>query len=165
MMKSFQTVALFFLICVPILASNPGDSAAVNVGDESFSFKRDAALGVGLFAGPFSGAWVSLRFYGSIIGSQFTGYFVTSGKGESSGSAGYQVLIPIKSYDHFRFMGTAGVAYFSDADSKFRFGAGVISEWLNWSRLGLSLGLDIITIYDDGTILVPFVSGGLHIYF
>ena len=167
-MKSFQLLALLLLMCLPLIASDTGDSLAGSVREDTFSFKEDAPIGVGLFAGPFSGAGISLRLNGASpkeIGSQFTGYFFTSGKGESAGSIGCQLLLPIRTYNRLRFMATAGIAYFSDASSKFRIGAGVLSEWLSWSRLGFSIGLDVITIYDDGTVLVPFVSGGMHIYF
>ena len=167
-MRTFRTLFVLLILSIPVLAAIPEDSLSTASSNESFSFRKDANLGVGLFGGAFGGIGASVRMGGTAvgtIGTQISAYFYAATGSQSNGSIGVEFLIPIKVYEHSRYSATAGMAYFSESSSKGRVGAGVMGEWLTWTRLGVSVGLDVITFFDDGTIIVPSVSGGLHIYF
>jgi len=123
-----------------------------------------SGFGLGLWAGAFSGAGISLRTSSeaNLPVIQITGFAYVQ-KNTSDYSAGISLHIPFLKYLDSKYFFYGGVATYSHLTN--RAGVGISGEWNYRKRLTTAFAIDLFTWFSDKTIQVPLVSGGFYFYF
>jgi hypothetical protein len=160
---------VFFIIFTIVVITSEvyAQDDSISSKKEEISFTTQNLTGVGLWLSAYGGSGASARFGlspTSRFGVQINAFLYTSST-KTTSSVGVMALIPFLRYEHSRYLMAFGGSHYSDAQAPLRFGASVIGEWTFWNHMTYSLGLDVLTFYEDGEIQIPLLSGGVYLYF